>query len=298
MPVSVRYNYRLIENRWKIRKSETQQIKAVLGLCPDDLPENYGWDSIHMYVLYRYKGRKLNWNEDEIAGIHDGLNRLYCLITEQLPLIFPFQEDGGKDMEEFSLSENVPGDTGGGTGELPEQRIPVSGTAAGLISSVSAGCQARDYNAAVSDFIKCCKRLKREIRKPAAGGEGEMETKAFSLFAMIYTLALPAPNLFSELRQMFVQRSGRKLWETFEGRAEEIENGSWPEKTFSFREGTVIPVQLNGNVKAHIRVTPDMTREEAVRLACTFLDRRMENKKIKKVIYLPGRIISLVTEDR
>ena len=42
MAVSVRYNYRLIENRWKIKTSRIPGLQPVLNRCPQDLLDNYG----------------------------------------------------------------------------------------------------------------------------------------------------------------------------------------------------------------------------------------------------------------
>lgn len=281
MAVSVRYNYRLIENRWKIKTSRIPGLQPVLNRCPQDLLDNYGWDTAHLYVTYRYKGHALNWNEDEIAGIHNGLNRLYCLVTEQI------RRFGQESTEVSHFTQTVQ-------------------PALDWIRMETFFYRTNDYNRAAAGCILGCKKIKRTLLRSGTGlSESETEFLIFSLVRCLFPFA---PNLACELKQRTVDRIGQEDWDVFESRAkkaereaeEEAENcgGKAVFRQRNPEEKVWIPVQLDGKVKAHICAAGNLSEAEAIMEASRALCGRMKGKQIMKVIYIPGRIISLATKEK
>jgi len=55
-------------------------------------------------------------------------------------------------------------------------------------------------------------------------------------------------------------------------------------------------VQINGKVRTRIEVPADITEEAAreTALADGNIQRHIEDKKIRKVIYVPGRLVNIV----
>ena len=73
---------------------------------------------------------------------------------------------------------------------------------------------------------------------------------------------------------------------------------SWPEvdKNFLESDTTLIIIQINGKVRKKIEVDIDTPQEEIEKIA-TDLDeikKYIENKKIKKIIYIQNKLVNIV----
>ena len=75
-----------------------------------------------------------------------------------------------------------------------------------------------------------------------------------------------------------------------------ITTDSWPKYDENYLlENTVeLPVQINGKLKATIKVDRELAEEEVVKSICTQFPSLVESNQIKKVIYRPGKIINLI----
>jgi leucyl-tRNA synthetase len=88
-----------------------------------------------------------------------------------------------------------------------------------------------------------------------------------------------------------------ELWQVLE-KEESIFKEEWPEYNPEFlKEDTVIIViQVNGKVRDEIRVESGISQEEVEKLA--FKRKKLQNwigdKEIKKVIFVPGKLINFV----
>lgn len=75
-----------------------------------------------------------------------------------------------------------------------------------------------------------------------------------------------------------------------------ITTDSWPKYDENYLlENTVeLPVQINGKLKATIKVDRELAEEEVVKSICAQFPSLVESNQIKKVIYRPGKIINLI----
>ena len=90
-----------------------------------------------------------------------------------------------------------------------------------------------------------------------------------------------------------------ELWEEigFEG---ELNETSWPTYDESKLEydSIELPVQVNGKVRATIKIAKDANQEEAVTSAENDqnIQKNIDGKEIFKVIYVPGKILNLLVK--
>lgn len=88
-----------------------------------------------------------------------------------------------------------------------------------------------------------------------------------------------------------------ELWHTL-GETESIHLADWPtyDEALLVEDTVSVGAQVNGKVRATITLAPDATEEEAreLTLANENIQKWLDGKEIKKFIYVPGRIISLV----
>ncbi len=103
---------------------------------------------------------------------------------------------------------------------------------------------------------------------------------------MILLIAPLAPHL------------GEELWHEWAGETESVFKVRLPEpdERYLVRETIVIPVQVNGKLRARIEVPADVSQDEALRVALSDenVSRHLEGKQPRKVVYVPGRTLNLV----
>ncbi len=89
-----------------------------------------------------------------------------------------------------------------------------------------------------------------------------------------------------------------ELWHHL-GNKKSIHTSSWPRfDPEAIRPVTItIPVQVNGRVRDHITIASDTPEEEVQQLALSTeqVQRFTANQNVLKVIYVPGRIVNVVT---
>lgn len=142
------------------------------------------------------------------------------------------------------------------------------------IKKVSSDFETLKFNTAIAAMMS----LINDFYKKNAVTKGEFKT-------LLLLLNPVAPHITEE------------LWEIlgFEGY---VYNQTWPEfdeaKTV---ESTIeIAVQINGKVKATIKVAADGSKDDIINMAKAELGDRIEGKEIVKEIYVPGRIVNIVVK--
>ncbi len=102
---------------------------------------------------------------------------------------------------------------------------------------------------------------------------------------------------FLQILSPFAPHITEELWSIL-GEKKSIHKSKWPKWSIDKIESdeTKIAVQVNGKVRSEILISKDMT-EEAIK-SKAISDRKVEiwlgNKEIKRIIYIPGRIINIV----
>ena len=88
-----------------------------------------------------------------------------------------------------------------------------------------------------------------------------------------------------------------ELWEmmAYEG---ELNQTSWPsydEDKLSF-DSFEMPVQINGKVRGKVIMDKDASKEDAIKSAQedNNIKSYIEGKEIRKIIYVPGKILNIV----
>ncbi|MBT5347117.1 leucine--tRNA ligase [bacterium] len=82
------------------------------------------------------------------------------------------------------------------------------------------------------------------------------------------------------------------------GNTDSVFNASWPKLDESklVKSSIVVVVQIAGKVRAKLQVSPNITQEEIQKLALENSDvqKWLDGKEPKKVIYVPGKLVSVV----
>ncbi|MCX6746396.1 MAG: leucine--tRNA ligase [Candidatus Parcubacteria bacterium] len=102
---------------------------------------------------------------------------------------------------------------------------------------------------------------------------------------------------FLKILSPFAPHLGEELWQKL-GHKKSIFLEKWPEYDPELAKDAVkeVPVQINGKMRCKILVTEDMSEEEIKNLALAdeHVKKWLEGKEVKKIIYVPGKILNIV----
>ena len=144
-----------------------------------------------------------------------------------------------------------------------------------LIKRVTEDLAALKYNTAVAALMEFLNSL--ETRQAIAREE---------LHTLLLLLAPMAPFITEELWQRLGYHSS-------------IHTASWPsfDPEAIEAETMILPVQVNGRVRGRIEVAQDTPEEEIKRQALLVpkVQQFIADQKVSRVIYVPGRLVNIVT---
>jgi len=270
--VKVMYDAGLVKFREPFPRLKSQGV--VLGLdgtriskskgnviTPDEVVEKYGADCLRLHELAMAPFEKtVAWNEHGIVGMQRFLRQVWSLVLEDVPVV-----SGSVDQT-----------------RLAEDNLALHRKLHQTIRKVGEDIDGFRFNTAVSALIEFANQATHYKSQ-----YGMSETLKSTLPAFLKLLAPMAPHIAEE------------LWHLGLGEEGSIHLQHWPEWDAELvREALLrIPVQVNGKTRAFLDVPEDTQQEKLAQMAMDheIIRRWIEGKKVKQTIYVPGRILSIVT---
>jgi leucyl-tRNA synthetase len=150
------------------------------------------------------------------------------------------------------------------------------------IKKVSQDLERMDFNTAIAAMMSMVNEL---YKLKAENGISQSPGWRNALETLVQLLAPFTPHISEE------------LWQDL-GHSESVHVSHWPkwDENLVKEDMITLAVQVNGKVRAEIIVDADISEEDAIRDA-KLNEKVMEHikdKEIKKAIYVPGRLVSLV----
>ncbi len=237
-------------------------------VSPDDMIARYGADATRMYALFAAPpDRDLDWQEDGVAGVSRFLSRVYRLVMRFAPIA---RAGAGKRAE-------AP------TGVSLALLRKLHQTIAKITQDFSGRWH---FNTTIAAIMELVNEL---FAAEASLASGEVPPVVLSelLRSLVLLLAPLAPFLSQE------------LWAELGG-AGEVFKQPWPVSDAALaREDEIeIPVQVNGKLRAVVRVAVDADKAaiEAAALADAKVQEWIADKTVVKVIIVPGKLVNLVVK--
>ncbi|MBM3281620.1 MAG: leucine--tRNA ligase [Candidatus Harrisonbacteria bacterium] len=227
---------------------------------PDTLVKTFGADALRLYEMFIGPfSESTPWDPQGIVGTHRFLNRIHRLY------VATFKNKKG--------------------GKKAVKKIPVDSTLISLlnktIKKVSEDIEEMRFNTAVSELMICFRALEDAQASLKAGSVLSKE-----LFTSFLILLSPfSPHLAAE------------CWELL-GKKGLIEVQKWP--TYSQKlikeEQVEIVMQINNKVKGKLMIPSGATQAEVEILIglAPNLERHLLGTTIKKIIFVPGRLINYI----
>jgi leucyl-tRNA synthetase len=254
---------------------------------PDDMIQKFGADALRLYVMFVAPPEKeIEWTDAGLEGSYRFLARVWRLVTQ--------------------LSETVGGGgiPGSGDLELDDGERALRRKTHETIRRVTLDLDPRVHlNTAVSALMELvnelyafcsrtgCLRVGRDTDETAVGTVERAGTVAVlkeSIEALVLMLSPFAPHMAEE------------LWEGL-GHGGGIGSAGWPayQESVARAEEVVVPVQVNGKLRARLTVPAEITDDHLRELAVADpqVTKHLEGKTVRKVVVAggaQGKLVSIV----
>ncbi|MEW6456860.1 MAG: leucine--tRNA ligase [Acidobacteriota bacterium] len=237
-------------------------------VAPDEIIDRYGADTLRSYILFSSPPDKdMEWSGKALEGCYRFLNKAWRLVIENIEIF--------SEKEEFSYEE------------MEESGKKIIRETHKTIKYITENLEKRlHFNTAVSKLMEFLNSLMDEEENLRDSASGRHSLR-FAIRNLILLLSPFAPHVSEEMWEA----SGEKKCLCFT---------SWPsyEERFTVEKLITVVVQVNGKVRGRMEVNQGLSekdiRNEVEKNAriMNFLD----GKKIKKIVWIPDRIINYVTE--
>jgi Leucyl-tRNA synthetase len=239
------------------------------GVWLGDFLKEHGADVCKLAVLFAAPPEKeIDWTNDLVIGVKRFLSRVNALFSDYTPV---WELNESTDPQ-YPLRPFV---------KTPEERflyIRLNQT----IKKVIDDAERIQYNTAIAALMEFLNNLT------------EFQDKE----SLVFKYAL---GVFLRLLSPFAPHISEYLWHKSSGREHSIFEETLPEPDPEaiFFETITIPIQIQGKLRSKIEVNRDSSEEtiKALALADERVKRYIESKNIKKIIYVPKKLINIVLEE-
>ena len=232
---------------------------------PDDLIKKYGADTVRLFLMFAAPpDQSLEWSDQGVQGSFRFLNRIWNLTQEHIASGIPKElEFDNENKETLSL------------------RIKTHQT----IDKVKDEYQRRHaFNTAIAAVMELSNKIPKSFINNKASTV-ERSTAHEAIKNIIIMLAPITPHLSQHL-----------WWEL--GEDTPIIDHIWPETDVALlvEETVEIAIQINGKLRATIDLDPKANQEtfEEAALNDINIQKFLKGKEIKKIIFVPGRLLNIV----
>jgi leucyl-tRNA synthetase len=249
---------------------------------PDDMIQKYGADALRLYVMFVAPPEKeIEWTDAGLEGSFRFLARVWRLAD--------------------SLRETIGGDgiPSPSTYELNEAERALRRKTHETIKRVTTDLDPRVHlNTAVSAMMELVNELYAFCGTSRAVPIGE-EPEEVGAIAQPSTVAVLKEAIEALIRMLspFAPHMSEELWEAL-GHTGGIVAAGWPtyDEAVAKADEVVIPVQINGKLRARVTVAADITEEQLRErvLSDPQVIPHLQGKEVKKVVVVRGKLVSIV----
>jgi leucyl-tRNA synthetase len=269
-----------LRNQGQILGPDGQRMSKSRGnvIDPDEQVRAYGADTVRAYLMFGYQWSEGGpWSTENIQGVVRWLARVWAVA---LP-----GADGGRqtaDGSQANATEHATRNTHHAsrmTSITPDVR-QLQRAVHQTIQRVSDDMERFEFNTIVSALME----LTNALYKARAAAEG---TPAWdeAVRTLLLLMAPITPHVTEELwaRRGLPYSIHQQAWPTYDAAA-------------AAEDTITVVVQVNGKVRDRIQVPADIGEDEAkaAALATAGAQRYMEGKAPKQVVYVKGRLVSIV----
>ena len=240
------------------------------GIDPQEVIKKYGADTVRLFIMFTSPPEQtLEWSDSGVEGAHRFVKRVYKIVHDFTETI-----DGElASAKELKLNS-----------EQKKLRRELHKTIAKVTDDIG---RRNTFNTAIAAIME----LMNHLNKAPMASVEDKAVMLESLRAVILMLTPITPHMCHYLWQALAQKMGSDNSDT-------VENTQWPivDATALVEDEKLIIVQVNGKLRAKITVAADASKEtvEALGLNDENVVKFTEGNTIRKVIYIPGKLLNIV----
>jgi leucyl-tRNA synthetase len=252
---------------------------------PDDMIEKYGADALRLYVMFVAPPEKeIEWTDAGLEGSFRFLARVWRLVDHLAEMVggdgIPEPDHLDLDQAERALRRKTHETIRRVSLDL-DPRVHLNTAVSGLMELVNElyafcsrpGCMLLGRDAAQPDVVGTA------VRSPTISVLKE------AIEALVRMISPFAPHMAEELWEQLQHKGG-------------IVAAGWPDfdEGVARAEQIVVPVQVNGKVRARLTAAAGMSEDELRKraLADPQVAKHLAGKAVTKVVVVNGRLVSVV----
>ena len=228
---------------------------------PQALIDSYGADTVRLFMMFASPpDQSLEWSDTGVEGAHRFLKKVWRLIYEYLSA---GELTGAPETASFNSDDKK-----------------VWSKVHQTIAKVSDDIERRyTFNTAIAAVME----MLNEVGRYQASANHNRSLIQFSLQTAVQLLSPIVPHL------------GQHLWESL-GNDGQILDSSWPEhdEDALVSDMMTIVVQVNGKLRAKFECAAGEDAENIKQQAQDSVPTYIEDKTVRKVIYVPGKLVNIV----
>ena len=234
------------------------------GIDPQEMVEKYGADTVRLFMMFAAPAEMtLEWQESGVEGANRFLRRLWNLVVEY---------------------NKAPAQAELNVAELSSDQKALRRDVHKAIAKVSDDIGRRQtFNTAIAAVME----LMNKLTKAPLETEQDRAVMAEALSAVVRMLSPITPHICFQ------------LWQDL-GNTDNVDFAPWvqADEKAMIDDEKIIVVQVNGKVRSKLTVPADMGEEEvkALALAEPNVQKFTEGLEVKKVIFVKGKLVSVVAK--
>jgi leucyl-tRNA synthetase len=250
------------------------------GVDPQKLVEQYGADSVRLFMMFKAPPEdSLEWSDEGVEGAARFMRRLWRVVYEHLEV------NGGRrtaDSAAHGIAPIPPAPGPQPPAALNDAqralRFATHSTLAKVTTDIG---RRRVFNTAIAAVMELMNTLAKFDDRSPAGRAIVHETL----------------ELIVQMLSPIVPHANEALWREL-GHDDALMDRPWPQPDPAalVQDNIDIVVQVNGKLRAHVTVSAD-AGEEAIRaaaLADPGVQKWIEGKPVRKVIVVKGKLVNVV----
>ncbi|MBR9729445.1 leucine--tRNA ligase [Shewanella intestini] len=234
------------------------------GIDPQEMVDKYGADTVRLFMMFAAPPElTLEWQESSVEGAHRFIKRLWKTTHDHVA-----------QGEVVALNPNA----------LDNNQKALRRELHKTIAKVSDDVERRQmFNTAIAAIME----LMNKLQKAPANNDQDRALMQEALSAV------------TRLLYPIIPHTCFSMWNAL-GNDTDIEHSLWPtvDESALVEDSKLIVVQVNGKVRAKITIAADATKEEveALGMADENVQKFVEGLNIVKVIFVPGKLLSIVAK--
>ena len=254
--------HRLLTQGMVLKDGEVMSKSKGNTVDPDLIIEKYGADSLRLCILFAAPPEdQLEWSDGSVEGSWKFLNRVWNLVEKRYKAVTDHADDMDKQDKDLERDRNA--------------------TIKKVTDDIAQGYK---FNTAISSLMILMNKI--DQYKFKAGDDARQAILNRAIESVVLLLAPFTPHICEE------------LWQKLGGKEKSVIHVPWPEYDQKALQQDTIQViaQVNGKLRGKFNVPAGITEEQIrkIVLADLKIQEYIQNKPVKKFIYIPQKLVNLV----